>query len=468
MDQETGIRGSPGHHPRTRHWSGCAPSGDLRGWAATAVDHRRVITVANAALLPLLVLAAGFEAIFALHINVERIGRYLQVFHDAMAGAGNTSPWRWATLPGRGPDALFSAAVLFGDRGQLPPRRRSAGLHRNSWRRLLHLLLGVLSHPHGAQPAHHTSGYEDLERFQASRERVEIQFLSRSKRRVVTAFNNDAALTGVSNARPLFGDYRETRNLRIDASPRRYRDCSSRLCGGVAMMSLVRLLGFTTLGLWVRDRPVSRGRHQSRSDLRRRKRAPVASTTRIVAITRAARRRASRPASWPPRSGRRAVGRYPSRDAAQLPQLLPFLRCPTTAWKPPRRFSKAPHSDSRLGRGTCGSTSVTASKCSVPHAGLDFAIVTSPRPTTSASDTAATPTRCPGALPGMDRRLDRGGRRSPGPAGSLFLNVGAKPTDPWTALDVAQARARHLQLQNTIHWIKSIAIDREAAGGRRL
>src|SRR3954463_7502803 len=50
------------------------------------------------------------------------------------------------------------------------------------------------------------------------------------------------------------------------------------------------------------------------------------------------------------------------------------------------------------------------------------------------------------------------------PAGSLFLNVGAKPTDPWTGLDVAQAARGHLQLQNTIHWIKSIAIDRDAAG----
>ncbi|HYT69234.1 MAG TPA: site-specific DNA-methyltransferase [Vicinamibacterales bacterium] len=50
------------------------------------------------------------------------------------------------------------------------------------------------------------------------------------------------------------------------------------------------------------------------------------------------------------------------------------------------------------------------------------------------------------------------------PDGSLFLNVGAKPTDPWTALDVAQAARAHLQLQNTIHWIKSIAIDRDAAG----
>lgn len=52
------------------------------------------------------------------------------------------------------------------------------------------------------------------------------------------------------------------------------------------------------------------------------------------------------------------------------------------------------------------------------------------------------------------------------PEGSLFLNVGAKPTDPWTALDVAQAARQHLRLQNTIHWIKSIAIEKSLAGAR--
>jgi hypothetical protein len=64
----------------------------------------------------------------------------------------------------------------------------------------------------------------------------------------------------------------------------------------------------------------------------------------------------------------------------------------------------------------------------------------------------------------MDQRL--GGRRGSGaaPEGSLFLNVGAKPTDPWTALDVAQAVRPHLRLQNIIHWVKSIAIERSAAG----
>jgi site-specific DNA-methyltransferase (adenine-specific) len=50
--------------------------------------------------------------------------------------------------------------------------------------------------------------------------------------------------------------------------------------------------------------------------------------------------------------------------------------------------------------------------------------------------------------------------------GSLFLNLGAKPKDPWTALDVAQAVRPHLQLQNIIHWIKSIAIEKALAGSR--
>jgi len=50
------------------------------------------------------------------------------------------------------------------------------------------------------------------------------------------------------------------------------------------------------------------------------------------------------------------------------------------------------------------------------------------------------------------------------PSSSLFLNVGAKPTDPWIPLEVAQVARRYFKLQNTIHWVKSIAIDRESAG----
>ncbi|HSK10906.1 MAG TPA: site-specific DNA-methyltransferase [Vicinamibacterales bacterium] len=50
------------------------------------------------------------------------------------------------------------------------------------------------------------------------------------------------------------------------------------------------------------------------------------------------------------------------------------------------------------------------------------------------------------------------------PRGSLFLNVGAKPKDPWVAMDIAQAVRPHLRLQNTLHWVKSIVIEQGAAG----
>lgn len=50
------------------------------------------------------------------------------------------------------------------------------------------------------------------------------------------------------------------------------------------------------------------------------------------------------------------------------------------------------------------------------------------------------------------------------PEGSLFLNVGTRPSDPWTALDVAQAARPFLRLQNIIHWVKSVAIDQASAG----
>jgi hypothetical protein len=63
------------------------------------------------ALITLGLLAAGFEAIHALHVGAERIGRYLQVFYEA----DEPGP-RWETaamavgpaLPGGGVDPLFT------------------------------------------------------------------------------------------------------------------------------------------------------------------------------------------------------------------------------------------------------------------------------------------------------------------------------------------------------------------------
>ena len=51
-------------------------------WAAVTLATAALSTSPVAILLPLVALAATFEAVLALHVGVERIGRYLQVFHD--------------------------------------------------------------------------------------------------------------------------------------------------------------------------------------------------------------------------------------------------------------------------------------------------------------------------------------------------------------------------------------------------
>ena len=48
--------------------------------------------------------------------------------------------------------------------------------------------------------------------------------------------------------------------------------------------------------------------------------------------------------------------------------------------------------------------------------------------------------------------------------GSFFLNIGDKSIDPWVALEVAFRLRRLFTLQNTIHWIKSIAISKSDVG----
>ena len=55
-------------------------------------------------------------------------------------------------------------------------------------------------------------------------------------------------------------------------------------------------------------------------------------------------------------------------------------------------------------------------------------------------------------------------RRVLSPEGSLFLNIGSKPKDPWIPMQVAMRIGEHLELQNTIHWVKSIAIDKQTNG----
>jgi hypothetical protein len=64
--------------------------GGLGGWAAVLAAVLIAVPIPAAAALPLFVLVATFEVIRPLHFGAERIGRYLQVFHEEAARSANT------------------------------------------------------------------------------------------------------------------------------------------------------------------------------------------------------------------------------------------------------------------------------------------------------------------------------------------------------------------------------------------
>ena len=76
----------------------CIFAGGIIAWGAATIATAALASTPLATLLPLLVLASVFEAVFALHIGVERIGRYLQVFHETDPPAQPASPVQ-AALP---------------------------------------------------------------------------------------------------------------------------------------------------------------------------------------------------------------------------------------------------------------------------------------------------------------------------------------------------------------------------------
>ena len=89
------------------------------------------------------------------------------------------------------------------------------------------------------------------------------------------------------------------------------------------------------------------------------------------------------------------------------------------------------------------------------------------RPTTSASATAADDTLPRQAYLLWTRRWLAAVARVLAPDGSLPQRR-REANRSRAGLDVARVARRVFTLQNTIHWIKSIAIDREAAGGAAL
>jgi hypothetical protein len=86
-------------------------------WASLVLATATMMTLPVATLLPLIVLAAVFEGVLALHLGVERIGRYLQVFFEADDDLGKRRWEHTAMAFGKDaakgtPDPLFSTLFI--------------------------------------------------------------------------------------------------------------------------------------------------------------------------------------------------------------------------------------------------------------------------------------------------------------------------------------------------------------------
>ena len=85
----------------------------MLGWAALTLATSSLATLPVATFLPLLILAITFEAVFSLHVGVERIGRYIQVFlEEDGTGWEHVAMALGPPLKGTGSDPLFTAYFL--------------------------------------------------------------------------------------------------------------------------------------------------------------------------------------------------------------------------------------------------------------------------------------------------------------------------------------------------------------------
>src|SRR5690606_16775374 len=111
----------------------------IAAWAAAAIAAGAALILPFATLLPLMILAAGFEGVLSLHMNVERIGRYLQVFHEEAGGWEHVAMAFGQRFPGGGTDPLFVrlfvAAILVNFLPVRSEERRVEKDGRSRWTR---------------------------------------------------------------------------------------------------------------------------------------------------------------------------------------------------------------------------------------------------------------------------------------------------------------------------------------------
>ena len=87
----------------------CVVVAGIFAWAALTAATAALSSTPVATLLPLLMLATAFEAVYALHIGVERIGRYVQVFHEQAPDTG----WEHAAMAFGRPAGAATTDPLF-------------------------------------------------------------------------------------------------------------------------------------------------------------------------------------------------------------------------------------------------------------------------------------------------------------------------------------------------------------------
>jgi hypothetical protein len=84
----------------------------LVGWGALTIATAALASLPVATFLPLLILAATFEGVFSLHVAVERIGRYIQVFLESDGGWEHVAMAVGKPLKGTSSDPLFTAHFI--------------------------------------------------------------------------------------------------------------------------------------------------------------------------------------------------------------------------------------------------------------------------------------------------------------------------------------------------------------------
>jgi len=84
----------------------------LVAWGALTIATAALAALPVASFLPLLALAGAFEAVFSLHVGVERIGRYVQVFLEDEGGWEHALMEAGLPLRGARVDPLFTVHFL--------------------------------------------------------------------------------------------------------------------------------------------------------------------------------------------------------------------------------------------------------------------------------------------------------------------------------------------------------------------